>query len=125
MPERGKYRSSQEKFVNEASNHSCRYQLEVKNPRIHKETKHERVQAGGKNMYTQKNQTHGMIRYRICVLKDKIRNLRYESRDFPGDPVVKILCPRCRGQEFDPWSETKIRHAMGMPKLRQKEINEK
>lgn len=78
MPERAKYRFSQEKFVNKASNHSCRYQLEVKNHRIHKETKRERVQAGGKNTYTQKNQTHGMIRYRIRVLKGKIRNLTYE-----------------------------------------------
>ena len=78
MPERAKYTSSQEKLVNEASNHSRMYQLEVKNHRIHKETKCERVQAGGKNTYTQKNQTHGMIRYRICVLKDKIRSLTYK-----------------------------------------------
>ena len=34
--------------------------------------------------YKQEEKTHthrraqGMIRYRICVLKDKIRNLRYE-----------------------------------------------
>ena len=25
-------------------------------------------------------------------------------QDFLGGPVVKILGPQCRGQEFDPWS---------------------
>ena len=55
MPERAKYRFSQEKFVNKASNHSCRYQLVVKNHRIHKETKRERVQAGGKNIHTEES----------------------------------------------------------------------
>ena len=27
-----------------------------------------------------------------------------ENRDFPGDPVVKILHFHCRGHRFDPWS---------------------
>ena len=56
MPGTDKYRSSQEKLVNEASN-----QLKVKNHRTHKETKHERVQAGGKNTYTQKSPGNDQI----------------------------------------------------------------
>ena len=76
MPERDKYRSSQEKLVNEASNHSCRYQLKVKNHRTHKVTKHERVQAGGKNTYTQKSPGNDQIQ-NMCF-KNKIRNLRYK-----------------------------------------------
>ena len=35
-----------------------------------------------------------------------------EMWDFPGSPVVKILCFHCRGQGFNLWSRgTKIPHA--------------
>ena len=30
--------------------------------------------------------------------------------DFPGVPVVKILCFQCRGCGFDPWLGTMIPH---------------
>ena len=35
-----------------------------------------------------------------------------EPWDFPGDPVLKILSFKCWGCRFDPWSGTKIPHAM-------------
>ena len=31
--------------------------------------------------------------------------------DFPGGPVAKTPCSRCRGPRFDPWSENYIPHA--------------
>ena len=30
----------------------------------------------------------------------------YEKEDFPGGPVVKTLCSKCRGLGFNPWSGT-------------------
>ena len=37
-------------------------------------------------------------RGRFAILFENIK------QDFPGSPVVKALCSRCRGHRFDPWS---------------------
>ena len=34
------------------------------------------------------------------------------TRDFLGGPVVRTLCSQCRGHRFNPWSGTKILHAV-------------
>ena len=34
----------------------------------------------------------------------EISCLNRNSRDFPGGPVVKVLCLLCRGCRFNPWS---------------------
>ena len=34
------------------------------------------------------------------------------SGDFSGDAVVKTPCFHCRGHRFNPWSGTKIPHAV-------------
>ena len=34
------------------------------------------------------------------------------SGDFSGDAVVKTPCFHCRGHRFNPWSDTKIPHAV-------------
>ena len=39
-------------------------------------------------------------------------SLKYNLRDSPGGPVVKTLLYQYRGHGFNPWSGTKILHAM-------------
>ena len=47
-----------------------------------------------------------------------------ETWDFPGSPVVKILCLYCRGQVFNLWSEgTKIPHATWHSQKTNKQTN--
>ena len=48
-----------------------------------------------------------------CVDNQKL------GEDFSGGPVVKTLCPQCRGHGFDPWLE-KIVHAAWRKKQKQK-----
>ena len=42
---------------------------------------------------------------------EKRGGLKKLHREFPGSPVVRILCFHCRRHGFDPWLKTKTPHA--------------
>ena len=58
----------------------------------------------------------------IDIIKNSFK--MEETWDFPGSPVVKILCLYCRGQVFNLWSEgTKIPHATWHSQKTNKQTN--
>ena len=43
-------------------------------------------------------------------------------RHFPGSPVARTPCFHCMGHRFDPWSGTKIRHAVQQGQKKKKTL---
>ena len=47
------------------------------------------------------------VRAQLLLAQEKTiwsARLKIKIRDFPGGPMVKILCFHCRGHRFNPWS---------------------